>query len=162
MKTIAILTIVFFASLAVAAIAQEASAPQNRQDLAGEWTMQSSFLESAAGADLSQPGRAIKNWHRAQVPTTVLKALTKAGVYPDMRVKVTNPTGQMAFFLQLELAQGRGGNVDGMVKSTQWAWARERRKETIAFPMTMEAGKHQIEVGGKGIEVPINETHEQN
>jgi exo-1,4-beta-D-glucosaminidase len=87
MKTTGILTLIgLLASLAVPAIAKGSSAPQNRLDLAGEWAMQSSFLESAAGTDLSQPGWDIKNWHRAQVPTTVLNALTKAGVYPDMRV----------------------------------------------------------------------------
>jgi beta-galactosidase/beta-glucuronidase len=47
--------------------------------------MQSSLLEPEAGADLSQPGRATKEWHHVQVPTTVLNALTKSGVYPDMR-----------------------------------------------------------------------------
>ena len=83
MKTTAILTsICLFASLAVASISKEASAPQNRLDLAGEWAMQSSFLEPSAGTDLSQPGRAVKNWHRAQVPTTVLNALTRRVVFP--------------------------------------------------------------------------------
>ena len=48
--------------------------------------MQSSFLEKDVGSNLSQPGRATKTWHRVQVPTMVLSALTKAGVYPDLRV----------------------------------------------------------------------------
>jgi exo-1,4-beta-D-glucosaminidase len=65
---------------------EASSAPRNRLDLAGEWTMQSSFLEQGTGPSLSQPGRATTNWHRVQVPTTVLNALTKAGVYPDMRM----------------------------------------------------------------------------
>ena len=60
--------------------------PQNRLDLAGEWTMQSSFLEQGAGPNLSQPGHDTQHWHRVQVPTTVLNALTKAGVYPDLRI----------------------------------------------------------------------------
>ena len=87
MKTTAILTAIgLFASLAVTVISKEASTPQNRLDLAGEWAMQSAFLDPSAGTELSQPGRVLKCWHRAQVPTTVLNALTKAGVYPDMRV----------------------------------------------------------------------------
>jgi hypothetical protein len=237
----AIPTIRFFASVEVAAIAKESSDPQNRQELAGAGTMQSSLLEAASGAELSQSGRPIKNWQRAQVPTTVLKALTKAGVYPGMRVKVTNPTGPITFFLQLALAQGRGGaevlpvlwddnyfshlagesreitaqfaardrgggkptleiggwyvesnfgcralaisakevkagqpfpvksesantipgcsrltiNVDGMVRSTQWAFVQKGRKATIASPTTIEAGHYKIEVGGKRIEVPL-------
>ena len=93
MKTMAIPTIRFFASVEVAAIAKESSDPQNRQELAGAGTMQSSLLEAASGAELSQSGRPIKNWQRAQVPTTVLKALTKAGVYPGMRA-ASNRSGE--------------------------------------------------------------------
>jgi hypothetical protein len=48
--------------------------------------MQSSFLERGAGPNLSQPGWATRNWHGVQVPTTVLNALVKNGVYPDPRV----------------------------------------------------------------------------
>ncbi len=60
--------------------------PEDRLDLAGEWTMQSSFLEKETGPNLSQPGLTNTNWHRVQVPTTVLNAVTKAGVYPDIRI----------------------------------------------------------------------------
>jgi exo-1,4-beta-D-glucosaminidase len=62
------------------------SVASNRLDLSGDWTMQSSFLEPGPGSLLSQPGHATRNWHRVKVPTTVLKALIKAGVYPDLRV----------------------------------------------------------------------------
>lgn len=87
MKTTFILTSIWLsASLAVAAATKGSSTQENRLNLAGEWAMQSSFLDPSAGADLSQPGNATKDWHRAQVPTTVLNALTKAGVYPDLRV----------------------------------------------------------------------------
>jgi hypothetical protein len=73
-------------ALAAAAAWAEPSAPQSKLDLAGEWLMQSSFLERGAGSTLSQPGAAPTNWHRVQVPTTVLNALTKAGLYPDLRI----------------------------------------------------------------------------
>jgi len=81
-------TWVFVASAAgkQEAPAKAAKETKQREDLAGEWMMQSSFLEPGAGTDLSQPGCATKNWHRVQVPTTVLNALTKAGVYPDLRI----------------------------------------------------------------------------
>ena len=65
---------------------EQMCAAPNRLDLAGEWTMQSSFLEPGAGPHLSQPGFTTTNWHRVQVPTTVLNALTSAGVYPDLRI----------------------------------------------------------------------------
>ncbi len=65
---------------------EEMCVPPNRLDLAGEWAMQSSFLEPGAGPNLSQPGFTATSWHRVQVPTTVLNALTKAGVYPDLRI----------------------------------------------------------------------------
>ena len=35
---------------------------------------------------MSQPGGVTKDWHRVRIPTTVLNALVKAGVYPDRRV----------------------------------------------------------------------------
>jgi exo-1,4-beta-D-glucosaminidase len=87
MKLTALLTSIGFSvSVAVAAGRDESAAPGNRLYLAGEWAMQSSFLEAGPGPNLSQPGLAPTNWHRVQVPTTVLNALTKAGVYPDMRI----------------------------------------------------------------------------
>ena len=50
--------------------------------------MQSSLLEPGAGPKLSRAGSTITSWHRVQVPTTVLNALTKADVYPDMRIRM--------------------------------------------------------------------------
>ena len=87
MKPTALLTSVLLsASLFVAAGRDEDSAPPHRFNLGGEWMMQSSFLEPGAGPKLSRAGSTVANWHRVQVPTTVLSALTKAGVYPDLRV----------------------------------------------------------------------------
>jgi Glycosyl hydrolases family 2, sugar binding domain/Glycosyl hydrolases family 2 len=53
--------------------------------LSGAWQMQTSALESADGTQLSRPGSVVRGWSSVQVPTTVLNALVKQGVYPDPR-----------------------------------------------------------------------------
>ena len=57
----------------------------DRVRLLGPWQMQSSAVETADGTSLSRPGHAARNWYAIQVPTTVLSALVKHGVYPDPR-----------------------------------------------------------------------------
>jgi len=57
----------------------------DRVRLSGPWQMQSSAVEAADGTNLSRPGHAARNWYAVQVPTTVLSALVKHGVYPDPR-----------------------------------------------------------------------------
>jgi len=56
-----------------------------RLDLSEDWQMQSSTVDPSDGSSLSQPGSRVENWYAVKIPTTVLHALTKAGVYPDMR-----------------------------------------------------------------------------
>jgi hypothetical protein len=58
----------------------------HRLDLSGSWRMQSSMLETNQGRRLSQSEYEPENWHTVSVPTTVLSALVKNGVYPDPRV----------------------------------------------------------------------------
>src|SRR5262249_22868400 len=47
------------------------------------WTMQSSCKVEAKGAVLSSPGFDSRGWYKVSVPTTVVAALVKDGVYPD-------------------------------------------------------------------------------
>jgi hypothetical protein len=61
-----------------------------RQVLDGTWFLQSSSQVPQAGAAVSVPGFGTKGWHPARVPTTVLNALVKNGVYPDPRVGLNN------------------------------------------------------------------------
>ena len=53
-----------------------------RTDLTA-WTMQSSMQVSQTGDVISTPGYDTHTWYAAQVPTTVLNALVKDGIYPD-------------------------------------------------------------------------------
>jgi len=62
----------------------------DRVRLSGPWQMQSAVLEPASGGDLSQPGKTVSQWHSVHVPTTVLNALVKNGVYPDPRVAMNS------------------------------------------------------------------------
>ncbi len=57
----------------------------DRVRLSGPWQMQLSAVEAADGTSLSRPRHAARNWYAVQVPTTVLSALVKHGVYPDPR-----------------------------------------------------------------------------
>jgi exo-1,4-beta-D-glucosaminidase len=82
-----LLAILLLLTLAGASRAHAKDLPLvHRLELSGPWRMQSSALEKRDGAGLSGSGLNVSNWHAVQVPTTVLNALTKAGVYPDLRV----------------------------------------------------------------------------
>ena len=84
----AFLLFLFPARAALPAEPAEAGAPEpsRRIELSGPWEMQSSFLEAAGGAEISKPDFVPRGWHSVRVPTTVLSALIKAGVYPDLRI----------------------------------------------------------------------------
>jgi exo-1,4-beta-D-glucosaminidase len=82
----ATLSLVIWLNLTVAVLAGGPEpATLGRVKLSGPWQMQSSALEPANGGVLSQLGSAPRNWYAVQVPTTVLNALVKNGVYPDPR-----------------------------------------------------------------------------
>jgi len=54
------------------------------------WQLQSTVLVPEGGEIVSTPGFSTRGWFPIQVPTTVLRALIKAGVYPDMRIGLNN------------------------------------------------------------------------
>jgi hypothetical protein len=58
--------------------------------LSGEWKIKSTVSESTEGSKLSTAGFTTDKWYDATVPTTVLRALIKDGVYPDPWVGVNN------------------------------------------------------------------------
>ncbi len=66
-------------------IGQATADPLARRVLDEGWQMQSSVVDPADGARVSQLGNSPRGWYSVKVPTTVLLALTKAGVYPDVR-----------------------------------------------------------------------------
>lgn len=55
-----------------------------------EWEMQSSTQITTADEIVSTSGFNCKNWVKAEVPTTVLSALVKAGIYPDPHFDLNN------------------------------------------------------------------------
>jgi len=54
--------------------------------LADAWKIQQSTKTNATGSTLSSGNVKVADWYPAQVPTTVMGALTKAGLYPDIMV----------------------------------------------------------------------------
>ena len=84
--TVQTLVVLSLVSLAVGVSHGKAATVPNWIVLSGDWTMQSSAVARADGSRLSQPGTSNQGWHSVTVPTTVLNALAKAGVYPDMRI----------------------------------------------------------------------------
>jgi exo-1,4-beta-D-glucosaminidase len=59
--------------------------PGQRLTLASDWQLQSSVLVKEDGAAVSAADYKPERWHPVSVPTTVLNALVKRGVYPDVR-----------------------------------------------------------------------------
>ncbi len=55
----------------------------NMKQLLKEWKIQSSTQVTGTDEIVSTSGFNCENWVKAQVPTTVLSALVKAGIYPD-------------------------------------------------------------------------------
>lgn len=53
--------------------------------LSGEWRLQHAAFAGGAGAAVSRPGFAAADWHRTEVPSTVLRALVRDGTYRDPR-----------------------------------------------------------------------------
>lgn len=60
--------------------------PSSRLPLSTDWQLQSSFVVREAGNRISSTTFKPRQWFPAAVPTTVLSALVKNGVYPDLRV----------------------------------------------------------------------------
>lgn len=59
--------------------------PGHRQELREDWQLQSSFLVKDDGRAISSAAYRPEKWFSTDVPTTVLNALVKHGVYPDPR-----------------------------------------------------------------------------
>jgi exo-1,4-beta-D-glucosaminidase len=72
------------ASLLVLACA--VTAENTRQPLDGTWLLKSSVLVPEDGEHISTVGYKPRRWLKTSVPSTVLGALVKNGVYPDLRI----------------------------------------------------------------------------
>ena len=84
------------------------------------WLLQSSSLVEAGGKEISSPDFQSKDWYPASVPTTVLSALVKNGVYPDPYVGLNNmriPDASDEFNQKYDLA--RYSHLSG--KRNPWA-----------------------------------------
>src|SRR3954451_1011823 len=77
------LTRIAIASFAASLLATTAAAAPATTQLHDGWTLQTSVKATAGGAAMSQPGFATAGWYPAQVPSTIMGALVKAGVYKD-------------------------------------------------------------------------------
>jgi exo-1,4-beta-D-glucosaminidase len=56
---------------------------QQRINLHSDWELQSSCSVTAAGDAISMPGFDAKDWHKTEVPSTVVAALVADKTYPD-------------------------------------------------------------------------------
>ncbi|MBI5820799.1 MAG: beta-mannosidase [Verrucomicrobia bacterium] len=72
------------ASAATVIVAEEARLGQ-RQCLSDGWLLQSSVLVPEDGEHISTVGYKPQRWFKTTVPSTVLSALVKNGIYPDPR-----------------------------------------------------------------------------
>lgn len=70
----------------IAAEAAEANQPRLRQTLTDGWLMKSSVLVKDDGPYVSSVDYRPQQWYTTSMPSTVLTALVKNGVYPDPRI----------------------------------------------------------------------------
>src|ERR1700733_1814712 len=77
-----------FAALAFCWFCRARSPDTNLLDLADGWKIQSADSlargQQTDGAAISSEDFSVRNWHRATVPSTVLAALVKDGIYKDI------------------------------------------------------------------------------
>ena len=76
-----LLSALFFSDSA--ALAAPASSPESRISLHGSWQLQSSCVDKSSAESVSTPGFAAKDWHKAEVPGTVVGALVTDKTLPD-------------------------------------------------------------------------------
>jgi len=91
-----------------------------------DFLLQSSALVDAGGASVSSGTFSPRDWHRVQVPSTVLRGLVANGVYPDPYVGMNNmriPDASDEFNRKFDLA--RFSHLPGQANpwSTPW-WYR--------------------------------------
>ncbi len=79
---LAILLSAFF-PFNLTAFAAPASSPEPRISLHGSWQLQSSCVDKSSPQSISAPGFAAKDWHKAEVPGTVVGALVTTKTLPD-------------------------------------------------------------------------------
>ena len=63
---------------------------QGNDILLSKWQLKSTVLEKGSGEEISTGRYAPEGWYSAEVPTTVLNALVKDGVYPNPRLDMNN------------------------------------------------------------------------
>ena len=76
-----LLSALFFADSVI--LAAPASPPESRISLHGTWQLQSSCVDKSSAESISTPGFAAKEWHKAEVPGTVVGALVTDKTLPD-------------------------------------------------------------------------------
>lgn len=64
-------------------MAAPVSSPAPRISLHGAWQLQSSCVDKSSAESISAPGFAAKDWHKAEVPGTVVGALVTDKTLPD-------------------------------------------------------------------------------
>ena len=91
-----------------AVIAADKLQPGQRQLLADGWQLQSSVLVPEDGEHVSTVGYKPLRWFKTRMPSTVLNALVKNGVYPDPRFGLDGfriPDSSDEFNRQYDLAK---------------------------------------------------------
>jgi exo-1,4-beta-D-glucosaminidase len=64
-------------------LAEPASSPESRIPLHGSWQLQSSCIDKSPAPSISSPGFVARDWHKAEVPGTVVGSLVSDKTLPD-------------------------------------------------------------------------------
>jgi exo-1,4-beta-D-glucosaminidase len=76
-----LLSVVF--PLEPSVFAEPAPSPESHVSLHGTWQLQSSCVDKSSAASISFPGFVAREWHKAEVPGTVVGALVSDKTLPD-------------------------------------------------------------------------------
>ena len=90
MKTTYLIFILVFVMVSCGKKTASNNMPIAEKQYLRDWHIQSSTQIKVADKSVSESDYSIKNWIEAKVPTTVLRALVKAGIYPDPHLDMNN------------------------------------------------------------------------
>ncbi len=84
-RFISVLSCIIFCLVIITTVRGNGHPAGGKQFLINNWQLQSSYIVKDGGKEISSSDYQAEKWYKTTIPTTVLSALVKKGVYPDPR-----------------------------------------------------------------------------